>query len=359
VNAVPLVSVVVRSTGRPQLAEALAAIAAQTYPAIEVVLVDASGGARPPAEEPCGALPLVFVAANAPRSRPVAANAGLAAASGRYLGFLDDDDLLAPDHVAGLAAALEANPGYALAYAHSREVAQGRIVALRARPYSRLLLFQDCYLPNNAVLFRREILARCRFDESLEVCEDWDFWLQASALSDFLAVPQETAIYRSDLGASGMGGAAGANRDFAKYQRFRAQVAAKWRAEGERLLEELERDYDRAAALYAAGDRAGSESAAAALLARYPYHVGALCLAGTLRALAGDFAGAAGQFRLAVDESPEDPGTQFNLAQALERLGRAGEAREHYRRALELAPAHPHARARLAALDSLPERSNP
>ena len=357
-SGAPTVSIVVRSTGRSVLGEALAAVAAQTYPAIEVVLVDAAG-THPPVATTCGAFPLVFVAANAPRSRPVAANAGLAAAGGRYLGFLDDDDLIAPEHVAGLVAALEANPACALAYARSREIAQGRLVRLRAQPYSRLLLFQDCYLPNNAVLFRRELLARCRFDESLEVCEDWDFWLQASAVSDFLAVAQETAIYRSDLGASGMGGAPGANRDFAKYERFRSQVAAKWRAEGERLFEALERDFEQAAALYATGDRAGAESAAGALLARYPYHVGALSLAGTLSALAGDFAEAARHFKIAVDEAPEDASVRFNFAQALERLGRAGEAREHYRRALALEPSHAHARARLARLDALPERPSP
>jgi tetratricopeptide (TPR) repeat protein len=355
----PKVSVIVRSAGRPELGEALAAIAAQTCPAIEVVVVDASGGKRvaPPA---CGAFPVVFVAGDEPRSRPVAANAGLGAARGEYIGFLDDDDLIAPGHVSGLVTALDAQGDYAVAYAHAREVVQGRgTVAHRAYPYSRLLLFQDCFLPNNAVLFRREVGERCRFDETLEVCEDWDFWLQASAVSDFLEVPQETAIYRSDLGVSGMGGVPGANRDFAKYERYRAMVAAKWRAEGERLARAVEADFERAGARYAAGDRDGAAAAASSVLARYPYHVGALCLSGTMLALGGDFAAAAQRFERAAAEAPDDAEVRFNLAQALERLGRAAEAQEHYRRALELDPAHAHARARLLQLESPFIRSHP
>ena len=97
-------------------------------------------------------------------------------------------------------------------------------------------------------------------------------------------------------------------------------------------------------------------ASAAALLSRCPCHVGALSLAGTLHALQGDYEEAARRFRLAVDESPEDAGTQSNLAQA---LGRSDEVRERYRRTLELEPGHAHARARLAALEARLERTKP
>jgi len=36
----------------------------------------------------------------------------------------------------------------------------------------------------------------CRFDESLEAAEDWDFWIQLR-LPPFRFVPQETAVYRA------------------------------------------------------------------------------------------------------------------------------------------------------------------
>ena len=45
--ALPRVSVVVRSSNRPSLAEALESITAQDYPALEVVVVGASGAGHP------------------------------------------------------------------------------------------------------------------------------------------------------------------------------------------------------------------------------------------------------------------------------------------------------------------------
>ena len=332
----PKVSIIIRSIGRPELDDALASVASQQYSSIEVVVVDASGGRHAPVPHACGTFPVVFVAGESPRTRSVAANAGLDAANGEYLTFLDDDDLILPMHVAGLVEALEREPSYLVAYAHARlEREDGSVVLKRAQGYSRLLLFQGCYLPIHAAMFRRNLVAQCRFDETLSLSEDWDFWLQAAAVTDFLVVPQETAIYRCTLGRSGMDAPPDDPRG-GEFLRNRARVSEKWRAEGERLVREMDNDFADAVTLFESGDRAEALAVAETILRRYPYHVESLVLAGTVYALRGGFEEAARYFDRAVVESPEDGLAHFNLAQALGRLGRGEAARFHHRRALEL-----------------------
>ena len=334
---------------RPELQDALASLAAQTFANVEVVLVDATGGRHPPPPPRCGPHKILFVGGTAPRTRPVAANAGLDAATGDYIGFLDDDDRLLPGHVSGLAAALDARPEFSVAYAKATEVdSGGRTVGVRDEPFSRVLLFQDSYVMLQAALFRRELRDACRFDAAFDVFEDWDFWIQASRLTDFLPVAQQTVIYRSDLGRSGIG--RGANRDPAVIEMYRRRIAAKWRVEGERTMRELEERFDAARSRFAAGDRIGADAVAREVLDRYRYHVGALVLAGTLAALRGEFAQASAHFALAARESPADADVHFNLAQALEREGRTDEAASAYRRVIALAPAHPRAHARLEVI---------
>jgi glycosyltransferase involved in cell wall biosynthesis len=349
-TAVPkCASIIVRSMARPELDDALASLAAQTYARIEIVLVDATGGRHPAAPAACGPHPVRFIAGTASRSRPVAANAGLDAASGDYIGFLDDDDRLLPGHVAGLVAALDTRPEFAVAYAEAAEIdADGAVVAVRAEPFSRVLLFQDSYVMLQAAMIRRELAARCRFDAAFEVFEDWDFWIQASRVTDFLPVAQRTVVYRSSLGRSGIG--RGANRDAAIVETYRRRIAAKWRVEGERAMLELEEGFAAAQSAFDADDRERAGVLAAEILARYRYHVGALTLAGTLAALRGDLAVAKAHFELAVRERPDDANVRFNLAQTLDRGGTRAEAIGAYRQVLALAPAHPHALARLRQL---------
>src|SRR3990167_10533026 len=96
----PLVSVLVRSMDRPSLHEALDAVALQTYPHVEVVVVNARGGEHAALGTSCGRFPLRLVnAGGSPLARPAAANAALDAARGDWLIFLDDDDSMDPDHL--------------------------------------------------------------------------------------------------------------------------------------------------------------------------------------------------------------------------------------------------------------------
>jgi len=347
------VSIVVRSMGRPELHDALASLAAQTWPEVEVVLVAACGPGHPAPPPACGPHEIVFVPGDAPRSRPVAANAGLRAATGAFVGLLDDDDFYLPAHIETLAAALVAAPRCPAAYSIVREVdAAGNVLRTRAQPFSRLLLYQDCYIAPVSLLFRREAMFGCRFDERLEICEDWDFWLQLAEHGDFAFVPAETAVYRASLGMSGTG--PGGQRDEGRYRRYTAMLAAKWEPRGQEVIATVAAAAAQAIDLFTQGRRVEAEAAADRALALYPYELAVLNLKGTLLALRGDIEGALSPFRLAVAEAPGDVASRFNLAQALERLGHAREAIAEYDRILALEPRHPHAAARKSALQRRP-----
>lgn len=98
--AFPLVSVIIRSMDRSTLANALDSVALQTYPNIEVVIVNAKGADHHEVGKWCGHFPMRMVGSDEQLDRSRAANVGLDEATGEYLIFLDDDDLFYPEHIA-------------------------------------------------------------------------------------------------------------------------------------------------------------------------------------------------------------------------------------------------------------------
>jgi hypothetical protein len=201
----PRVSVIVRSMDRATLDAALDSVAWQTYRPIDIVVVNALGTSHRRLAGAHGDLALQMVGRTdgAPLARAEAANVGLGAATGDLLLFLDDDDVLLPDHVAKLAAALAAAPQAPAAYGdvdfghmgpdgwHSRHVFAADFDPVR-------LCFEN-YLPIHAVLFRRACVDRgARVDERLHLLEDWDFWLQCAAEGPFVRVPGVSARYQAN-----------------------------------------------------------------------------------------------------------------------------------------------------------------
>ena len=104
------VSVLIRSSARPELADALSALNAQTHRNLEVVIVNVTGRPHPPLPGAAAPLTVNLVEPGRQLPRPQAANAALDAATGDHAMFLDDDDLIEPDHIAQCLAAVRSRP---------------------------------------------------------------------------------------------------------------------------------------------------------------------------------------------------------------------------------------------------------
>ncbi len=107
----PLVSVIVVNwNGLRYLPRCLAALAAQTYPAVEVILVD-NGSTDGSAAWVTAHYPQVRLILNAAnRGFAAANNQGIAAAQGDYLALLNNDAWAEPEWLSALVAAMERAP---------------------------------------------------------------------------------------------------------------------------------------------------------------------------------------------------------------------------------------------------------
>ncbi|MBI1283197.1 MAG: glycosyltransferase [Thiobacillus sp.] len=268
----PLVSIVVRSMGRPELRLALESIAAQDYPRIEIVLVDATGGTHPPLPD-IGWRPghvLRKVGGDRRLPRPLACNVGLDAVHGDWFSFLDDDDVYEPHHVSTLIKAARKNPDALVVYGQSNMLGpDGRVEKIFGIPFNRAMLYYGPLFYWQASLIARKVRdLGCQFDEALEICEDRDFLHQIAEHGDFVFVPIVTFNYRPDLGTSGTG--RGPNWDAARMQYFDAMLRAKWAGPREYHTTRAGNGVRQAIMAYARGDVAECRRRLEHVLSEYP-----------------------------------------------------------------------------------------
>lgn len=166
-------------------------------------MVNASGKEPLPDLTPFEGLEVKIIARDTQLSRPNAANEGLEAASGQYLMFLDEDDWIAEDHVESLVGFL-LDSEFDAAYSNTqRTTLSGELRdTVFKMEYDYAALMRDNFMPIHAVLFARKLVdAGCRFDSSLEIFEDWDFWLQVAQHTEFAHLDKITAFYRDGGGS--------------------------------------------------------------------------------------------------------------------------------------------------------------
>lgn len=117
----PLVSVIIPVYNRERyLAEAIDSVFAQTYPAIELIVVD-DGSTDRSAEVAQQYLPRLSYHYQSNGGIGSARNAGIALATGEFLAFLDSDDLWMTEKLSLQIAALTADPELDVVFGHVQQ----------------------------------------------------------------------------------------------------------------------------------------------------------------------------------------------------------------------------------------------
>jgi glycosyltransferase involved in cell wall biosynthesis len=206
INQIEMVTIIVRTVGRASLTRALESILLQTHPIFEVVVVNAGCSELILKNKIFHDQQIKILTPNAPLKRSAAANFGLQQATGHYCLFLDDDDWIHPEHIRRLMDTLNFHPDAILAYSDVECIQSNSLIKTHVfdSEFSHARLLAENYIPIHAALFRHEAWEQgCRFDESFDFHEDWDFWIQLAHLARFVHCPGISATYV--LGDEGSG----------------------------------------------------------------------------------------------------------------------------------------------------------
>lgn len=197
-----LVSIIIPTFNRPALLkDAVTSVLQQTYQDIEVLIVNDGGQTLP---KDFFQDSRVIYLETAHKGLPGARNHGIQASKGKYLAYLDDDDLLYPRHLEILLNAMHDN-GYQVAYTDTFRSCR-RKQGANYITYKKKLQ-KSFPIDPQEILIRNRLFSLCIchekqcldavgvFDESLTRHEDWDLWIRLAQKYPFLHLPLPLSEY--------------------------------------------------------------------------------------------------------------------------------------------------------------------
>lgn len=186
-SSLDTVSVVIPTHDRRALiARAIDSVLAQTRPAEEILCVD-DGSTDDTSRFLAEAYPSVRALRQPNRGVSAARNAGILAAAGAFVAFLDSDDEWRKTKLERQIQAMQASPGALLCHTNEIWIRNGRRVnPMKKHQKFGGLIFEKalplCVISPSSVLVDRRLFDEVGlFDESLPACEDYDLWLRVCA----------------------------------------------------------------------------------------------------------------------------------------------------------------------------------
>lgn len=210
VTASPTVSVVVPSHDRrDQLLGALDSIRGQQL-GVDVEVVVVADRCRDGTAEAVARLAReddrIRVLARDAGGAAAARNAGLEAARGEFVAFLDDDDRWLPSKLARQLAYFDDHPDVGVLGCHwTADYSGGRSAAFREpeQVEAEELLWCNFVGGCSPVIIKRAAVppAELRFDPAMTTCEDWDLWQRLAGHTAVAIVPEVLVRYQVHGGA--------------------------------------------------------------------------------------------------------------------------------------------------------------
>jgi len=185
----PLVSIIIPAYKvAPFIKETLNSVFAQTFADYEAIVIN---DGSPDTEKLEGTLEpyrsrILYIRQDN-RGAGAARNAGLRAARGRFIAFLDGDDVWLPNFLSEQVRLIQSDNGYDLVYADAvnfGDPAWAGLKSMKTNPSEGEVTFESllagqCCVITSAVLARRDLIMQVGlFDEDFPNSQDFDLWLR-------------------------------------------------------------------------------------------------------------------------------------------------------------------------------------
>jgi glycosyltransferase involved in cell wall biosynthesis len=180
----PVVSVIIPTFNRwPLVGEAVESVLAQSYSNYELIVVD--DGSTDDTGKKLAKLGSRLRVLTIPKGGVAnARNFGVSRSLGRYVAFLDSDDLWRPKKLEVQTAYMEQNTKFHICQTEEIWIRNGKRVNPKAKhqkPSGDIFLrsLELCLVSPSAVMMTKRLFARFGgFDKRFPVCEDYELWLR-------------------------------------------------------------------------------------------------------------------------------------------------------------------------------------
>ena len=183
----PLVSVIIPTYNRKLIAEAaIKSVVMQDYNNIEIIVVD-DGSTDGTFEYLTRCFPNITILTQNNKGVSSARNLGIKNASGEWIALLDSDDIWLPQKLSIQMSYIEEKKHYSICHTSEIWFRNGvRVNPMQKHVDSSEDLFRTslklCVISSSSVIIHKEVFNKIGlYDESLEVCEDYDLWLRITS----------------------------------------------------------------------------------------------------------------------------------------------------------------------------------